>query len=462
MSEGPASARITAAIYDCPKIVARAISDTLRKGGHEVLYEGPLCRSTARPDADVWITKWTAVLNGAFLREAHPKRGLVTISSGKGHIDEAALGSLGLRYENCPTYGSNSVAEHAMALMFRGLYGEGVLPPLGTRHIMFSHFSDEFGERAVAQILMRVRQMNSAVARAREYDYQRLDEPWSNTELSSASIGIVGRDRSAVQLARTLHDGFGCRLYGFESSESLYFYNVQQRPLIELLDTCDYVFMCTDRYGFLVPEDARDVSLSKGIVDSRHLPDSEVPFTGSSTAVLGTGGIGSIIARIAIRGFRCSVTAYSRSERENLASEGVVYHTPHKDKDALPKTLDGAHFVFISAKLPKGSPPLISADTLGGIPAFGPRTIVNVARDDMVASGPMYRMLSDGSVYCYATDVLPNDAILWGGGKPDDVTRSFVQHSSVVATPHEGDCSRSSLERMCLELSEKLRVILDG
>ncbi len=464
----PPGRSLKAAIYNAPPALAGAAAAALRKAGHSVIYEGLLIDKKADPplinartDADLWVIKWTRDLSGKFLREFHPRLGIITISSGKGHVDAEALESLGLRFENCPTYGSNSVAEHAMALMFRGLYGEGMLPPLSSRRVIFSHFSDEFAEAAVAQMLMRARQINDAVRRARMYEYSRLDEPWTNEELSGSSIGIVGRDRSAARLARILHDGFGCELHGFDTNESLLFYDVQPRPLIDMLANCDYVFMCTDRYGFLVPEDARSYSASRGVVDSRHLPASDLQLYDSSVAVLGTGGIGSIIARIALKGFSCSVTAYSRSEREHLSSAGVVYHVPHKDRRALPNALEEAHFIFISAKLPPRSPPLIDADTIGLLPAFGPRVVVNVARDDMVASGPLYKMLCDGSIYCYATDVLPNDVILWDGGGPDDMTRRFVQHQSVVATPHEGDASRRSLERMQAELMQAVGAILE-
>ncbi len=464
---GPGQRSLTAAVYNAPPAVAKAVAASLRKAGHSVVHEGILVDKGrqppligARTDVDLWIVKWTKDLTGAFLREFHPKLGIITISSGKGHVDEEAVNSLGLKYENCPTYGSNSVAEHAMALMFRGLYGDCVLPDLDSGKVFFSHFSDDYAERAVAQILMRARQLNQAAERAKRYDYARLDEPWTNEELSSARVGIVGRDRTSVKLARMLHDGFGCDLYGFDSSESLAFYNVKPRPLLDLLDFCDYVFMCTDRYGFQVPQDAVKESFSKGVADSRHLPESEIQFFDSSVAVLGTGGIGSIIARIALKGFRCGVTAYSRSEREHLSSEGVVYHVPQKDPLALRKAVDDAAFIFISAKLPKGSPPLIDEGLVRALPVKGPRIVVNVARDDMVASDPMYRMLSEGSVYCYATDVLPNDAILWDGGKPDEMTIKFVQHQSVVATPHEGDASRRSLARLRAELMQAVEGML--
>jgi lactate dehydrogenase-like 2-hydroxyacid dehydrogenase len=471
MTNHPAPQKI--AIYDCPRIVSSSIARELERHGHSVIFDGHLfekertpAKINAAPEADIWITKWTLGLNSSFLREFHPKKGIITISSGTGHIDSETLKSFGLELSNCPTFGSNSVAEHAMALAFRSLYDSAVLPPLSVRQVIFSHFSDEYAEQAVAQILMRTRQINDSMERAERYDYvgkdgRRHDEPWSNEELSSAKIGIIGRDRSAVKLARILRDGFGCSIYGFDASESLAFYNIEQKFIMEILEQCDYVFMCTDRFGFMIPPDEAGKSLEMGRVDSRLLPRPDMSISDSNVAILGTGGIGSVIARIALKGFKCSVTAYSRSEKQNLSGEGVVYHLPQKDERALQKAIERANFIFISAKLPKGTPPLLDGDVFGSLPVYGPRVIVNVARDDMVASEPLYQFISNGSI-TYATDVLPNDVILWSGGEPDDTTRKFVQHSRVMATPHEGDCSRGSLQRLVDEVTEKLKVICGG
>jgi lactate dehydrogenase-like 2-hydroxyacid dehydrogenase len=459
------SGRLRFAIYDCPAIVSKRIAETLQTHGHKVLFEGPLVEKNqvphkinAVPEADIWIAKWTSALNGAFLREFHPRKGIITASSGTGHIDNDAMNSLGLKLVNCPTFSSNSVAEHAMALAFTGLYGRAILPPLSASPVIFSQFSDDFAEQAVAQILMRVRQMNKSINRAKEYDYRRLDEPWSNEELRYAKIGIIGRDSSAVKLARILHDGFECSIFGYDASESLAFHGVEPMFITDILDRCDYVFMCTDRYGFQVPPDSVEDSLERGIVDSRALPAPDVTISDSNVAILGTGGIGSIIARIAIKGFKCKVSAYSRSERQNLAGDGVIYHVPDKNENALANAVSDANFIFISAKLPKGTPPLISQELLGSL-SGRERVIVNVARDDMVASEPLYELLCKGGIMSYATDVLPNDAILWSGGKPDDMTKKYMQHSSVVPTPHEGDCSKRSLDRLVTELLVNINVI---
>ncbi|MCI0532578.1 MAG: hypothetical protein L0Y74_11655, partial [candidate division Zixibacteria bacterium] len=376
--------RLRFAIYDCPRIVSQTLSKTLEDHGHVVLFDGPLIEKdpgntkiNAAPEADIWITKWTDGLTEAFIREFHPKKGIITISSGKGHIHEETLRSLGLQLENCPTFSSNSVAEHAITLALRGLYSRppsppidamstALLPALSVKPVIFSHFSDEFAEQAVAQILMRVRQLDESIGRAKSYHYRnpdrrRPDESWTNEELESAKIGIIGRDRSAVKLARILHDGFECKLYGFDSSESLTFHGVKPMFITDILNTCDYVFMCTDRYGFLISEDVAETSLRRGLVDSRLLPVPDMTISDSNVAVLGTGGIGSIIARIALKGFKCRVTAYSRSEKQNLAGDGVTYFIPDKHENALMNAVKDANFIFISAKVLPGTPPLVDS-----------------------------------------------------------------------------------------------------
>ena len=158
------------AIYDAPQKVGHALSKKLGQAGYEVLYNGPLSKDTARADADVWLTKWSFLLKGKnmILKDIHPRLGLITLSVGTDHIDTSAIEELGLRLENCPPSCSNSVAEHALALAMRGLYNQSILPPLSEGKVVFTNFSDEFAEQAIAQILMRVRQMNQSIERAKK------------------------------------------------------------------------------------------------------------------------------------------------------------------------------------------------------------------------------------------------------------------------------------------------------
>ncbi|MEW6723124.1 MAG: NAD(P)-dependent oxidoreductase, partial [Candidatus Micrarchaeota archaeon] len=382
----------------------------------------------------------------------HPSRGIVTLSVGTDHIDMGAVKELGLSVENCPTFSSNSVAEHALALAFRGVYpgpAENLRGPL-----MFSGYSDDFAEPAVAHILMRARQLDESVRRARSYEYYRKDkpryrhdEPWANEELRGASVGILGRERSAMRLARMLQDGFGCDIYGHDAPDALFDLGAVQMPISDILKGCDYIFVCSEKYAPRGPVPLPEV------VDTLRLPMPEASLSRSEVAVLGAGSIGSKIARAARLGFDCDVTTFNRSVKEDLIAIGVRYTNSAED------AIRNADFIFVALPLNEGTRSLIGPASLSRLP---PRTrvLVNVTRDRIVESEPLYSMLCSGGMLAYATDVLPNDAILWKGGEPDDMTKKFVQHQAVVATPHEGDCSKPALERLCNELNAKIKKIL--
>ncbi|MFN7990566.1 MAG: NAD(P)-dependent oxidoreductase [Candidatus Micrarchaeia archaeon] len=447
------------AIYDAPSVMADSVSRALSDSGHTVIYEGPLRMDTARPDADIWLTKWSFLLKGPLLREARPQKALITMSVGTEHIDLGALKDHGVKTENCPTFSSMSVAEHAITLAMRSLHRASRLPPLSEGRLIFNNFSDNLAEQALAHILFRSRQIEDSIARARKYDYRRLDEPWANQELGGLRIGIAGDDLSSFRLAKMLRLGFNCEVFGYEVDEELEtVLGVKPLFFLEMLDTCDYVFLCSEsRFGFQIDPQIKDLAYQENRVDTRRLGEPDMPMSGSHVAVLGTGRIGSAIARICRLGFNCRVTAYNTSRKEELTELGVRY------APTVTEAISGANFIFIALPLNDGTRNLLGGSEISSIHTLSRgRVLVNVTRDEIVDSEAVFEFLSNGGLISYATDVLPKDKILWSGGEPDDATRKFVQHSSVIATPHEGDCSRDSLRRLSKEVLDRISNLMDG
>lgn len=427
-------------IYHAPKVVGVMLRDRLTRSGYSVTTEVPcgvpLGQSNADLSADAWLTKWTFGLTDKTLGELRPRKALITMSVGKDHIDVEAAKKFGLDIINCPTYCSVSVAEHALALAFRAIYGPGTLPSLVTPTVIFDHFSNEFAEAAVAQILIRSRQMEDALARTRKYDYSRGDSPWKNQQLTGSIVGIIGHERDASRLARILHLGFQCNLIGFDFGENLDAFGVQQRPLEEV-GGCEYVFNC-----------ARDINLEGIKVDARSLPEPDRRFTGSNIFVLGAGGIGSIIARVSKFGFDCDTASFSRAEKPHLSALSI------KHVDVIDHALRDADFIFICLSLNNDTKNLLNGARLIGVKKRP--VIVNVTRDEIIDSPALYSALQHGLVHAYATDVLPHDKILWAHGDPSEFTRNFMALPRVFATPHEADCSQRSLDRLVSEVEQRL------
>lgn len=442
---GKAGLRV--AIYDAPAVVGKRLAAALANAGHNVLFEGPLKQETARPDADLWITKWSSNLNWGFLQHVHPRIGLLTLSVGTDHIDKSVLAELKLKLETCPTYSSISVAEHALALALRCLHGECVLPPVSpepeSRPLVFANYSDNYAEQAVAQMVMRARQIESGIARSKRYDYERYDAPWSNDEMGGLRIGIVGQDRSTARLAKILKFGLNCELMGYDTGEELEAYGVRPIFLLDLLSVSDYVFLATDRHGM------SNLSGSH-TVDCERLASPYLQLSNSDAAILGTGRIGSVLARMLGIGFGCSLKAYSTTEKKDLVDLGVKY------VPTVEAAISSAQAVFIALPLNDGTRNILGRGQLDGLSTGCSHTIVNVTRDAIIDSEALFQHLGRGSVMFYGTDVLPSDKTLWSREPPNEITVKFVQHRQVVATPHEGDCSRYSLERLCMEVLQKL------
>ncbi|MFH1785065.1 MAG: NAD(P)-dependent oxidoreductase [Candidatus Micrarchaeota archaeon] len=431
---------ISVGIYHAPGPVRDKLRSALLKSGYDVSCEVPcgvpLDPTNAALNADAWLTKWTFGLNGRTLRELHPRSALVTMSVGTDHIDLAAAKSVGLDVFNCPTYCSVSVAEHALALGFRAIYGPTKLPSFASQTVIFDHFSDGFAESAVAQILMRSRQMEESITRAKEYDYERGDAPWRNHQLTGSTVAIIGHDRKVSNLARILRLGFQCNLVGFDFDRNLEAFGVLSRPL-ELVSHCNYIFNCSG-----------EVDIEGTRIDSRSLPKPEKEFTGSNVLVLGAGGIGSIIARISKLGFDCSTASLSRTEKNPLSAIGVRYTS------RIEPPLVDSDFIFICLPLNEDTVGILSQTRFAVI---GRRpVIVNVTRDEIVDNQALYIALQDGLVRAYGTDVLPDDKVLWARGNPKELTTRFLGLGNVVATPHEADCSRQSLHKLVSEVEQRL------
>jgi len=443
--------KISVAIYDTPRVVGERLSTALLQAGFDVLYEGNLTRETACREADIWLTKWTYKLGDyGFLKDAHPRLGFVSATNGVDHINKQAVAELNLRAENCPTFSSIPVAEHAIGLALRSVHGECILPPLSGSVVVFSEYSDEYAERAVAQMLMRSRQMDLGIERARGYKYRDRDdrrpsEPWSNSELAGARVGIIGKDREAFQLARILREGFDCDLHGYDISEELSgYYRVKHDSYLGIIEHSDYIFLCTSRYGPMS---------GPWTFDTRQLSaQEEMQLSNSDVTVLGTGAIGSIIARICKKGFHCNVRAYNRSRKPELA--GIVEYVDPNAPISTP--ISDSNFSFISLPLNEGTSNLITDKQLGELALGRKRVLVNVTRDRIIESEAVFEYVSRGALLAYATDVVPNDAVLCKGEAPDETTQKFLQHGFVIPTPHEGECSRNALERLVDEVLVKL------
>ncbi len=436
------------AIYDVPKPVSELLSAKLRKAGHNVLFEGTLNEKTARTNADVWFTRWCYNLKSYLLTSFHPRQGIITLSSGTDHIEKPTTRRLGLRVENCPDYCAPSVTEHALALSLRSVYRRSLLPPLSRRAVVFGNFDDRYAESAIAQMLFRVRQLDKAIERAKNLDFSRCEQPWTNKQLTASTVGIIGHDRSAISLAGMLKYGFGCTLLGCNAAPALEALGlVDPATLATVLRKCDYVFLCSDEYMY--------VQGRNSYFDSRLLDQLSNPLGESGLSVLGAGNIGSNMALSLKRIFKSRISFLSRRKKPKLEKLGMTQITD------LGSAIKDSDFSYICLPLSQDTRSLLNNTVFSGLNSSRKRVLVNTARAEIVDCEALLKHLGAG-ISVYATDVLPYEAQMIKGGEPDRLLRTYIEHPNVIATAHEADCSQKSKVNLVAKAMEKLNIFSDA
>jgi len=207
--------------------------------------------------------------------------------------------------------------------------------------------------------------------------------------------------------------------------------------------------VCDDKYP--------DLKRMPGAFPSHWLSIPRQLLQWPTIAVLGTGAIGSYIAKVCSQGFRCTVNAFNRSRKPELHAMGVQYPGMGLEPgQAIAKTIEGAHFIYVALPFTSETKEFDIAGCLSKDGHAEWRVLVNVTRDRILAHDALRGMLDGGRLLSYATDVVPGDFLLCSGQKPDAAMRGFMEHSSVVPTPHEAECSKNSLERLVTEVLSKL------
>ena len=198
-------------IYDATDVDKEQISRGLADTDHYWEFcDEALSEETLRPDAEV-ISVFITSPVPAQLMEKMPHLQLVTTrSTGFDHIDLGYAEEHGIAVTNVPTYGENTVAEYAFALLFN-----------------------------VA------RHMNSAISDTKRGIYQARN--FVGFDLKGKTIGIIGMGRIGRHAAHIAY-GLDMNILAYDLHEDLEFAascNVTYVPLDELLATSDIISLHT-------------------------------------------------------------------------------------------------------------------------------------------------------------------------------------------------------------------------
>lgn len=160
--------------------------------------------------------------------------------------------------------------------------------------------------------------------------------------------------------------------------------------------------------------------------------------------ILGTGAIGSVIARI-LHGFGCEVYANDIEPDTSLAEElGLTYVT----KRELQEECD---IILISLPLTAETHHLIDESVLNGMKDGA--LLINIARGAIVDTPAVLNALETGKLGGYASDVYEKEGGIYfynriGDKLKDKVLLELLNHPNVLLTPHQAFATREALQKI--------------
>ncbi|MDH3296873.1 MAG: D-2-hydroxyacid dehydrogenase [Gemmatimonadota bacterium] len=168
---------------------------------------------------------------------------------------------------------------------------------------------------------------------------------------------------------------------------------------------------------------------------------------GSRVAVIGYGGIGREIGRLAAA-LGMNVTAVRARPDQPLPEEADrVFGT-----DRLPEAVSDAHYVVLALPETAGSVGLFGKEALAAMRSDA--VLLNVARGSIVDEAALVAALRRGSLRGAALDVFRREPL------PAD--SPLLELSNVLATPHTGSVSPRFWERQTALMAENLARFLRG
>jgi len=168
-----------------------------------------------------------------------------------------------------------------------------------------------------------------------------------------------------------------------------------------------------------------------------------VELRGKNFGIIGYGGIGCTVARVAaalgmkIHGFRRNWEGH-----DSCPDLAVTQHTE------LASIMAACPFISLHAPLTVETRNMINADAFDAMKDG--TFLVNTSRAALVEEAALLRALDSERLACYAADVMPCE--------PPDPDHPILSHAKTIITPHVGGLTKESIPR---QLESATRRLLD-
>jgi D-lactate dehydrogenase len=180
-------------------------------------------------------------------------------------------------------------------------------------------------------------------------------------------------------------------------------------------------------------------------------------MAGKTAAVIGTGKIGAIVARL-LWHLRCDVLAVDPFEDEHLLNLGVPYVT-------LDEALTKADIVTLNCPLIDQTHHLINANALDQMKRGA--MLVNTGRGALIDTTAVVDALKSGHLGSLALDVYEEEGDLFFEDRSDeiiddDVFARLLTFPNVLITAHQGFLTREALSAIAETTLANVRTVLAG
>ncbi len=178
-----------------------------------------------------------------------------------------------------------------------------------------------------------------------------------------------------------------------------------------------------------------------------------VELQGKRLAVLGCGGIGRRVARIASRGFGMEVIGLKRSgsDTAQLISEYGFARVVTNFNEAVP----GADFVSLHLPSVPETHHFMNQERLGQLPTGS--FFINTGRGALVDEAALFDALAAGRLAGAALDVFETEPY-----QPRTPAKDLRTLANVVMTPHIGSSTREANDRIAERALQNIRLAVAG
>lgn len=164
-------------------------------------------------------------------------------------------------------------------------------------------------------------------------------------------------------------------------------------------------------------------------------------FAGSTLAVIGFGGIGQLVARMAI-GLGARVLAFDR----RLAADAQVWQQSGLRRVSFEEALDEADVLTLHVPLSDETRNLLGREQIGRLKRHA--VVINTARGGVIDEAALATALRDGRLGGAALDVFEEEPMRSGS--------MFAGLPNVILTPHIAGLTLESNERVSTVIAERV------